>query len=248
MFSDAHTHLRGDIERTIQRSKEEGVTIILTSGIDLQTSVEAVEAAKAHDIVYASVGIHPWHADEFNDEALGRLRDLARGGVVVAISEIGLDFFGRMGPDGAFRPGDYHPRAVQMEAFRRQIGLAKEVGKPIVFHVREACGEVLRVLREEGASGVGGAVHGFSGDWKLAEEFIEMGFYISIGRRGLTSENLALRDVVKRVPMDRLLIETDSPEPYMVKEAAERVAEIRGKTFEEIGTVTTSNLRSLLRL
>ncbi|MFQ6074848.1 MAG: TatD family hydrolase [Candidatus Bathyarchaeia archaeon] len=248
MFSDAHAHLRGDIDRTIQRSKEEGVTIILTAGINLQTSIEAVEAAKAYDIVYASVGIHPWHADEFNEDAYRRLRNLARGGEVVAISEIGLDFFGRMGPDRSFRPGDFHPRPVQMEAFRRQIGLAKEVGKPIVFHVREAGAEVVRVLMEEDAPGVGGAVHGFSGDWGLAEEFIEMGFYISIGRRGLTSGNLALRDVIKRVPMDRLLIETDSSEPYNVKEVVERVAGIKGKAFEEVGGVTTSNLRRLLRI
>ncbi len=248
MFSDAHAHLSGDVDNAVRRAKEGGVELALTAGISLQTSEEAVKVAQAHDIVYASVGVHPWNAGEFNEGVYEELKRLTKERKVVAISEIGLDFYGRMGSDGKFRQGDYYPREIQTNAFRQQIMLAKEAKKPIIFHVREAATEVLGVLKEKAASTIEGAVHGFSGDVGLAETFMEMRFYISIGRRAIMSDNVALMDVVKRLPMDRLLVETDSSDPYSVRNVVWKIAELKEKTPEDVGSSTTSNLKVLLGL
>jgi len=246
MFSDAHLHLRENPEEAVVSAEENNVVLALTSGINLESSRLAVENAERFDIVYACVGIHPWYAGDYSEEAYRELRELCGLEKVVAVSEIGLDFFGRMGPDWKF-VREYYPREVQVNAFRRQIQLAKEVHLPIVFHVRESVEEVLKVLMDEGLPDAGGAVHGFSGDLDLAERLFGLGLYLSFGRRTL-EENKGLIEAVKEVPLERILTETDSSEPANVVAVAERIAEVKGLTVEKVGAAATSNLKRLIGL
>ena len=245
MFANAHAHLRGDLDAAIQRAKDSEVEIILNAGIDPPSSLDAVEVAKAYDIVYACVGIHPWNADQFDQTSHKILRDLTREERVVAISEVGLDFVARMDPVTWTR-GEPLPKELQHNAFLSQVKLAKDVELPIILHANAAHPEVLATLREEGASEVGGAIHGFNGNLTFAKEYLNLGFCLSVGRAITTPENITLQNVVKEVPIDRLLVETDGGEPADVKAVAEKVAELKGISLEEVGRITTSTLKSLL--
>lgn len=248
MFTDIHAHLRGDIDAIIQRAEKNGVEIILTAGIDLQSSIEAVKVANRYDSVYACVGIHPWSADQLDQGNQKKLRDLTREEKVVAISEIGLDFLGRRDPITRSR-GNPLSKEIQMKTFQNQIRLAKDVKLPIILHDNAAHSEILATLKHESASEVGGTIHGFNGDLAFAKECIRLGFYISIGRRVITTpNNVTLQDVVRGIPIEKLLIETDSAEPANVKGVAEKVAELKGISLEEVGNTTTSTLMTLLRI
>lgn len=248
MYADTHAHVRRDLDTVIQKANENEVEIILTAGTDLQSSIEAIKTANNYDSVYACVGIHPWNVDKFNLGSLEKLRKLTYEEKVVAISEIGLDFVGRMDLITMIR-SEPLSKEVQIDAFQKQVRLAKEVKLPIILHCNAAHSEVLNILKQENASEVGGVVHGFNGNITSAEEFINIGFYISIGRRGITTpDNTSLQEVVKKVPIEKLLIETDSGEPVNVKDVAEKIGELKGISMEEVGLVTTSTLRRLLRI
>ena len=249
---DTHAHLDSgqfeqDREEVIARALGQGISHILTVGCDIQSSRASLEIARAHPNIYAAVGIHPHDAAQATDAGIETLRQLLHEGEkVVAVGEIGLDYY-----------RDRSPREAQREAFRRQIRLAREEGLPLIVHDREAHVEVLEILKEEKAAEVGGVLHCFSGDTAMARACLDMGFYLSFPGTITYPRNEAARDVVRNVPVDRMLVETDCPylapqayrgrrnEPAYVRHTAEMIAQVKGLTLEDVARVTTLNAFSL---
>ncbi len=245
MFSDSHCHLRNVTKNSVEEAKEAGIELVLTAGIDMESSEEVVQTASSFGIVKGCVGIHPWYADSYNPENLERLRGLARGEEVVAVSEIGLDFTGRMTREWV-RTEEYIEPGIQREAFRAQLGIAKELGLPVLVHDRAPGQEALETFEEEGMADVGAAIHGFTKGAEYARRAVEMGVYLSIGRGLLREENKDLEEAIRQTPLDRLLTETDSGDPKGVVLVAGKIAELKGLTTEEVGAAATRNLRKLL--
>jgi TatD DNase family protein len=248
---DTHAHLDSgqydaDREAVIARAAVAGISHILTVGCDLTSSRASVELAAAHLAIYAAVGIHPHDALQATDEGLAELRALCAQPKVVALGEIGLDFY-----------RDRAPREAQRDAFRRQIRLAREVGLPVIVHDRDAHEEVLAILREERTAEVGGVLHCFSGDLAMARACIELGFYLSFPGTITYPKNEAAREVVRAVPVEQMLVETDSPylapqahrgrrnEPAFVRHTAGMIAEIKGLSVEDVARITTLNAFTL---
>ena len=249
---DSHAHIYGkdfalDFDEMMARAQQAGVNTIVAVGADLESSREACELAATFDRIYCSVGIHPHDADRVTEKCYQLVRELALGNPkVVAIGEIGLDFY-----------RDRAPRPAQEEVFRRFIRLARELSLPVIIHDRDAHDRVLAIMKEERACEVGGVLHCFSGDLKMAREVIEMGFMVSIPGTVTYSSNEALREVVRGVKIEHLLVETDSPyltpvpfrgkrnEPAYVRYAAERIAELKGLSPEDVGRITSFNARKL---
>jgi len=254
MLVDSHSHLempefKRDLEQVIQRAKTSGVEYIFTVGTEKKDWARALEIAHSHPSVYAILGVHPHNAREVDEETYSTLRKLCVDDKVRAYGEIGLDFF-----------RDLSPRDVQLKRFREQIHLAKELGLPIVVHDREAHQETLEILKSEKAEEYGGIIHCFSGDYEMAKECIEMGFFISIPG-SITFKNAGgFQEVVKQIPLNCLLIETDAPflapvpfrgkrnEPSYVRYTAQKVAEIKKVSFEKVAQVTTENAVRVYRL
>lgn len=253
MFSETHGHLSSasgerNLDEVIRQAEQSHIVLALTAGIDLPSSVQAVELGKRYEIVKACVGVHPWYADEYNDQTRKSLSELIDRNKVVAVSEIGLDFFGRMEHNG-IRSEKYVQEEVQYETFRGQLRLAREKHLPVIVHDRARNHETLEVMDEQQVSKIGGAIHGFSRDLSFAKRCISSGLLISVSERALARpENEELRRAVREVPIEYLLTETDSGSPEAVLKSAERVADIKGLTLEEVGNQTTSNLRKLLRI
>jgi len=249
---DSHAHLdnqqfAGDRSEVIQRARDNGISAIVSIGCDLDSSRSNAELATRHDDIYAAVGIHPHDASQLDDSAIEELRRLTLGnGKVVAIGEIGLDYF-----------RDHSPRDVQQKAFRRQIALARELAKPIVVHDREAHADVLTTLVEEKAADIGGVLHCFSGDLDMAREVIDLGFYISFPGTITYPKNEAIRQIIETLPIESLLVETDCPylspqpfrgkrnEPAHVRVTAEALADIKGLTLADVARITSLNCRKL---
>lgn len=244
---DTHAHLDSnrfsdDLPQVIEAAKAAGVHQILTIGCDLASSRASVDLAANYPEVYAAVGIHPHDAREATPDMIEELKLLAQQDKVVAIGEMGLDYY-----------RDHCPHDIQQTAFRRQIALAKEVGLPIIVHDRDAHQDVLRILREEGADQVGGVLHCFSGDLAMARACIEMGFYISFPGTLTYPKNQALRDVAEALSTDHMLLETDCPylapqvkrgkrnEPAYVRYTAEELARIKGLSVDDIARITSLN-------
>ncbi|MDO3380060.1 TatD family hydrolase [Geoalkalibacter halelectricus] len=248
---DTHAHLDNrpfaqDLEDVIARARDNDVDTILTVGCDLESSRHSIALAQRFTEVYAAVGIHPHDALQADEEGLRQLRELAVAAKVVALGETGLDYY-----------RDRAPRDAQRLAFRRQIRLARELALPLIVHDRDAHEDILTILREEQAAEVGGVIHCFSGDLAMARACLEMGFYISFPATITYPKNSELREVVRSVPMERLLIETDCPylapqpfrgkrnEPAYVRLTAEKVAEIKGLSLEDVARITTLNAGNL---
>ncbi len=245
-LTDSHCHLTfeplaSQLSRILHNARGNAVGCMLCVSVNLEGLPLLLQVAQEHDEVYASVGVHPAeHAGE--DPETARLVALADNPRVVAIGETGLDY--------------YHPAvdaAQQQERFRRHIRAARECGKPLIVHTREAAADTLRILREENAQEVGGVMHCFTENWDTADAALDLGFYISFSGI-LTFRNAdALRGVAERVPLERLLIETDSPylapvpfrgktnEPAFVREVAGRLAALRALSLGEIAGITTGN-------
>ena len=254
MLIDSHAHLempefKKDLEAIIQRAKESGVEYIFTVGTERRDWKRAVEIAESHPSIFAILGVHPHNAKEIDGQTYPMLRELCRNEKVKAYGEIGLDFFRNLSP-----------RDLQLERFREQIGLAKELGLPVVIHDREAHQETLEILKSEGAKDCGGIIHCFSGDYEMARACMDMGFYISIPG-SITFKNAGqFREVVKRIPLESLLVETDAPfltpepfrgkrnEPSYVRYTAQRVAEVKNISFEKVAEVTTENALRVYKL
>ena len=254
MLIDSHSHLempdfRKDLKTVIQRAKESGVEYIFTVGTEKKDWMRALEIAHSNPSVYAILGVHPHNAKEIDEETYPTLRKLCRDEKVRAYGEIGLDFYRNLSP-----------RDVQLKRFREQIVLAKELRLPIVVHDREAHEETLEVLKSERAEECGGIIHCFSGDYEMAKECIEMGFYISIPGTITFKNAEGFQEIIKHLPLESLLIETDAPflaplpfrgkrnEPSYIRYTAQKVAEIKKVSFEKVADVTTENAFRVYRL
>ena len=249
---DSHAHLDGDrfaddLDATLQRATEQGVDTILTVGCDLESSQRSIDLASRYPQIYASVGIHPHDAETADDFAIKELHRLAQeSDKVVAIGETGLDYY-----------RDRSPRDLQQKAFADQIRLARELKLPLIIHDRDAHEDVMRIMREENAAEVGGVLHCFSGDLKMARQCVELGFYISFPGTITYPNNEALREVARGLPIDVMLIETDCPylapqkwrgkrnEPAYVRATAEYLAELKGLTLEDVARITSLNSHRL---
>lgn len=252
MLIDSHAHLDDrkydeDRDAVLARAREAGVETIINIGYDLRSSGASVQLATEHPFIYAAVGFHPSDSKGYTDKAEEQLRQWClTEPKVVAVGEIGLDFH-----------WDNLPREVQREVFRRQIRLAKDVKKPIVIHDREAHGEIMEILRDERAGETGGVLHCFSGSLEMAKLCLKMGFYISLAGPVTFTNAPKVREIAAQVPLDRLLIETDSPyltphphrgkrnESAHVRLVAEAVASARGIALDELAVATTANAKRL---
>lgn len=255
MFIDSHAHLddnRFDADRDllIRDLKTNGIDIVVNIGADLESSINSVELSKRHENIYASVGIHPHSADEMNDNTLRKIRELAQNEKVVAIGEIGLDYY-----------YDNSPRDIQRECFKQQLELAKEVNLPVVIHSREASQETFDIIQEAQDLRLRGVMHCYSGSVEMAEEYInKLGFYISIGGPVTFKNSRIVKEVVKSIPLDKLLIETDCPyltpepyrgkrnEPMFVKYTALEIAKLREITVEQLAEATSRNAKALFNI
>ena len=251
MFSECHCHLRGpseDIVRlTIEKVQKLEIELVLDAGIDTASSELAIQNANRYSNVKACVGIHPWNADQYSQDILKKLRALVSKAKVVAVSEIGLDYVGRRTQTGTY-VNEYVEKSIQQTAFRGQLRLAKELQLPVIVHDRTPTEEVLDILREEGNAKTGAVIHGFSKDYAYAEKCIDMGIYLSIGLRPLaTTGNENLIEAIRQIPLTLLLTETDTSNPEGVLTVAQKVAQLKNTTKEEVGRVTTENLRRLTR-
>lgn len=247
---DSHAHIyyhdyAADFDDMLKRAEDAGVSAILVVGTDIESSRESVALAEKYPHLYAAVGIHPHDAGRVTDACYGVIRDLAVSSQkVVAVGEIGLDFY-----------RDRSPRDLQEIVFRRFLQMAAELDKPVIIHDRDAHERVMTILREETVRK--GVLHCFSGDTAMALEAAVLGFHISIPGTITYPGNQSLRDVVSAVSIDRMLVETDCPyltpvphrgkrnEPAYVRFAAEKVAEVKGLTLEDVARITTKNASDL---
>jgi len=254
MLIDSHAHLempefRQDLTEVIQRAKASGVEYIFTVGTEKKDWTRALEIAHSYPSVYAVLGVHPHNAREIDEETYPTLRKLCADDKVRAYGEIGLDFYRNLSPQD-----------VQLKRFREQTQFARELGLPIVVHDREAHQETLGVLKSEKAEDCGGIIHCFSGDYHMAKECIEMGFCISIPGTVTFKKTGEFHEIIKRLPLESLLIETDAPflapvpfrgkrnEPSYVRYTAQKVAEIKKVSLEKVAEVTTENAIRVYRL
>lgn len=255
MLFDTHAHLNDqqfdkDREQVICRAQEEyGVTGIINIGYNHETIRTSLALAEEVDFIYTAIGWHPHDATTFNEEALLWIKSLCSHPKVVALGEMGLDYY-----------RNRSPREVQAEVFRQQIRLAREVKLPIVIHCREAYQDTLQILKEEKAEEIGGVMHCFGGDQEVAAQCLEMGFMIGIGGPVTFKNGHLAQEIARWVPLDRLLIETDAPylapHPYRgkrnesgyVRLVAEKIAQLRGISFEELAQQTTANACRLFGL
>lgn len=251
VFFDSHAHLDDrkfnfDRHEMLMRARERGVSYIVNVGYDIPSSRRSVQLAGKYDFVFAAIGVHPHDSAGAGENSLEALRQLADDPKVVAIGEMGLDYY-----------RDLSPRDIQQEMFRQQIRLAGDLRKPIIVHDRDAHGDIMQILREEKASRAGGVLHCFSGSPEMAKECLKMGFYISIAGPVTFRNANKLLKVAEEVPLDRLLVETDAPyltpEPFRGKRnesayvvyVAERIAELRGIPAPELAAATTANAKRL---
>ena len=259
MFVDSHAHIDGaefdtDRDEVIQRARDAGVSAILNIGTGDPNSgalERAVDLAEAHSDVYTAIGIHPHDARLFDDEAEQLiLKLISRSSRVIAWGEIGLDFH-----------YDNSPRKVQVEVFQRQLQLAGDANLPVIIHTREAEAETIDILKSQSASaGRTGIMHCFSGSSWLAQQALDLGFYISLSGIVTFKKANELRTTAKQVPLDMLLIETDCPflapvpyrgkrnEPAYVVEVARCLADLHGVSVDEIGRVTAANFARVFNL
>lgn len=263
MFIDSHAHLEmeqfdADREQMIARARDGGVEKIVAigSGTGPGSLDCGIRLAEQHDFILATIGIHPHEAKLATDADFRELEQLARRPKVIAWGEIGLDYF-----------YDHSPRELQQQVFLRQMELAQAAQLPIVIHCRPSAGsdnawdDCLNLLEQHWrASGLGGILHCFTGPWPYAKRALDLGFMISFAGNVTFPKAQAIRDAAKEVPLERMLIETDSPflapvphrgrrnEPWFVKEVARQLGEIRGLSTEDIGAQTASNFYDFFKL
>ncbi|MGE5613969.1 MAG: TatD family hydrolase [Bacillota bacterium] len=251
MLFDSHAHYNDalfnpDRMKSIENAKQNGVVHIITVSCDIASSIENITLAQNNDIFHAAVGVHPNNVIDLNNNIISALTEFASYREVVAIGETGLDYF-----------YDNSPREVQKIWFAKHISLARSVKLPLIIHNREAHEDMLNMLKSEKAYEVGGVMHCFSGSVEMAREVMNLGFLISFAGPVTFKNANKLLEVARFVPDDMLLIETDSPdlapepvrgkrnESANVRFIAEKLAKIRGKSFEYIAEITTSNAKRL---
>ncbi|NLW40507.1 MAG: TatD family hydrolase [Tissierellia bacterium] len=254
MLIDSHAHLDDrrfdrDRDRLIKSLKEFGVELVINPGADLSSSIKAVSLAEEYDNIYAAVGVHPDSAKEMDESTIGLLKSFTNREKVIAIGEIGLDYY-----------YDNSPRDVQRKRFIEQLNLAKEVNLPVIIHSREANKDTFDILKEAQDGSLRGVMHCFSGSVEMAMEYIKLGFYISLAGPVTFKNARVPKEVAKAVPLDKLMIETDAPyltpepyrgkrnEPIYVRYVAGTIAELKGLTFEEVAKQTAENTKRLFNI
>ena len=255
MLFDSHAHLNDarfdeDREALIQKLQEEHVDLVLNPGADIETSISSVELANKYDFIYAAVGVHPHDVKDLDDTAIDTLRKLAtENEKVVAIGEIGLDYY-----------YDNSPREVQKEWFKKQIELANELKLPIIIHDRDAHQDTFEIIKNTKFPEIGCVLHCYSGNVELAKEYVKMGCYISIPGTVTFKNNKKTREVAKEIPLEYLLIETDSPymapephrgkrnDPSLVAFVADKIAQEKGISYEKVCEATKENAKRLFNI
>lgn len=252
MLVDSHCHLNfpelaSKMPAIRDAMSEHQVGHALCISVNLREYPQVLAVADAYDNFYATVGVHPDYEDE-PPLRIEQLVELARNPKVIGIGETGLDYF-RLSGDLEW----------QRDRFRTHIRAAIKVGKPLIIHTRSAAEDTLRIMREEQAALTGGVMHCFTESLDVAMQAIEMGFYISFSGIVTFKNAVALKEVAKQIPLDRVLVETDSPylapvpfrgkinQPAYVKYVAEEVAKLRGISYEELATATTENFFRLFK-
>ncbi len=254
MFFDSHAHYDDkrydeDRQELLSKMKENDISYILNVGADIESSKRSIKLAEKYDFIYASVGIHPHYVKDLKKEDIISLKNLAKKDKVVAIGEIGLDYY-----------YDNSPRDKQKEWFKIQLELAKELKLPVIIHNRDAHKDIMDIIQTEDMSSIVGVFHCYSGSLEMAKIVINKGFYISIAGPVTFKNAVKFIDIIKSIPDDRLLIETDcpylTPEPYRgkrnnsiyMKYTAEKIASIKDISVEELGEQTTRNTKKLFKI
>ena len=252
-FVDTHCHLTDekfaeDLNEVVERAKNVGVNRIINFGSTLEDSAEVVRLAENFGGMFAGVGIHPEEVENFyENNSVEKIFELAKNKKVVAIGEIGLDYHWEKNHDG---------KILQQKIFIEQLDIARQLNLPVCIHEREAHGDALKILRNEGKN-LRGVLHCFSGSLEMAKEIFKLGWLIGIDGP-LTFKNSAkLPDIVKFAPREKILIETDAPylaptpnrgkrnEPSFLVDIAKKIADIRGESLEEVAEYTTTNAENL---
>lgn len=255
MLFDSHAHLNDerfdeDREELINSLKAKGVDLVLNPGACIETSKSSVELANKYDFIYAAVGVHPHDVGEMTEDDIETLRKLAlENEKVKAIGEIGLDYY-----------YDNSPREIQKKWFKRQIELANELKLPIIIHDRDAHGDTFEIIKNTKNPEIGCVLHCYSGNVELAKEYVKMGCYISIPGTVTFKNNKKTREVAKEIPLEYLLIETDSPymapephrgkrnDPSLVQFVADKIAQEKGISYEQVCETTKENAKRFFNI
>ena len=256
MLIDSHAHIQGneydgEVEAVIERARGAGVEKIIAVGGagDMSSNTDAIALADSFPDIYATVGMHPHDAKDVGTEELSALSELTAHPKVVAVGETGLDYY-----------YNHSPRDMQRRVFSQFIRIARQTGLPIVVHERDATKDAAELLRSEGAGELRGVIHCFTGNYEAACAYLDLGFYLSFTGIITFKNAERLRDVVRKVPLEHMLIETDSPfltpvphrgkrnEPAYVRFVAETIANIKKIDLQEVARVTTENVSSLFRI
>ena len=250
---DTHAHIdeegfAHDFDEMLERAYANDVKYVVNIGANMDESRVSIELADKYESIYATVGVHPHDVEEINDKALDQLAQWCKHDKVVAVGEIGLDYF-----------RSQTSKELQAYAFAAQLDVARQMHMPVSIHDRDAHGDVMRMLKNEG-KGLSGILHCFSGSWEMAKELIKMDYYIAIGG-AVTFKNAAkLPEIAANIPLEYLLLETDCPylaphphrgtrnEPANIRPIAEFIANIRGITLEELAAATTANAARIMRM
>lgn len=255
MLFDSHAHLNDerfddDREELIKSLKENKVEFVVNPGADIETSISAIKLSNQYDFIYAAVGVHPHDVGNLDENAIDTLRKLAvENDKVVAIGEIGLDYY-----------YENSPKDVQKEWFKKQIELANELKLPIIIHDRDAHGDTFEIIKNTKSKDIGCVLHCYSGNVELAREYVKMGCYISIPGTVTFKNNKKTREVAKEIPLEYLLIETDSPymapephrgkrnDPSLVQFVADKIAQEKGISYETVCKATKENAKKLFNI
>lgn len=254
MLFDTHVHLNNDkllkdLDHYLDDALTHGVTHMVTVGYDLESSYKAIEIASKYKNVYAAVGIHPTECLDTTSQDLDKIQEMLAHPKVVALGEIGLDYY-----------WDSVPHDRQKEIFIKQIAIAKLCNKPVVIHSRDALKDTYDILKQEDITQIGGIMHCYPGSSEMAREFIKLNMYISLAGPVTFKNGRVAKEVAKTIPLDHLLIETDcpylSPEPYRgklntpahVRFVCQTIAQLNNISFEEVAKITFNNARKVFKI
>ncbi|MCZ6527700.1 MAG: TatD family hydrolase [Candidatus Dadabacteria bacterium] len=251
MLIDSHAHLVSleNLPEVLQRAQENNINKIVSISSDIPSTEATISLAEEYDYIFATTGVHPHSADQMSEEVLIGIDHFAENDKVVAIGETGLDYF-YMNSE----------KEVQIDSFTEHIRLGKKHDLPIIIHVRDAHEDMIEILSNESMPDTPGVIHCFTGDYDTAKKYLDLGFYISFSGIVTYKRSEELREAAKKIPKDKILIETDSPylapvphrgkpnEPSYVKHVAETISNVRGISFDEIAEITKANAEKLFRI
>jgi len=251
MLIDSHAHLVSleNLPEVLQRAQENNINKIVSISSDIPSTEATISLAEEYDYIFATTGVHPHSADQMSEEVLMGIDHFAENDKVVAIGETGLDYF-YMNSE----------KEVQIDSFTEHIRLGKKHNLPIIIHVRNADQDMIEILTKESAADTPGVIHCFTGDYDTAKKYLDLGYYISFSGIVTYKRSEELREAAKKIPKDKILIETDSPylapvphrgkpnEPSYVKHVAETISDVRGISFDEIAEITKANAEKLFRI